>query len=184
MKAVLTLKPIHGVATKKKKARVCICGNFQKAKDGESFYTANVDITSIRLVLSIAAQRNYGASSLDINTAFLNAFLSQAEEELIYVKPPTLLVVYGLVPSNVYWICRRAIYGLRQSPRDWGKHRDAALGKMRIKLRRRTLRLMQSSIDVALWIVVENNREPFDHKKIDVRIFIDVCRRFSHGGSR
>ena len=101
MKAVLTLKPIPGVKTKKKKARVCICGNFQKKKEGESYYTANVDITSIRLVLIIAAQRNYGASSLDIDTAFLNAFLSQAEEELIYVKPPTLLVAFQLEPANV-----------------------------------------------------------------------------------
>ena len=74
MKAVLTLKPIEGVKTKRKKARVCICGNFQTKKDGESYYTANVNITSIRFVLSEAVQRNYGASSLDIDTAFLNVF--------------------------------------------------------------------------------------------------------------
>ena len=30
MKAVLTLKPMPGVSTKKKKARVCVCGNFQQ----------------------------------------------------------------------------------------------------------------------------------------------------------
>ena len=29
MKVVLTLKPAPGVMTKKKKARVCVCGNFQ-----------------------------------------------------------------------------------------------------------------------------------------------------------
>ena len=96
-----------------------------------------MDITSIRFVLSEAAQRNYGASSLDIDTAFLNAFLSQAEEELIYVKPPALLVVFQLVAAHVYWIARRAIYGLRQSPRDWGKHRDTAVKKMRFKVGKR-----------------------------------------------
>ena len=32
MKAVLTLKPMPGVSTKKKKASVCVCGNFQQKK--------------------------------------------------------------------------------------------------------------------------------------------------------
>ena len=165
MKAALTLKPIPGVKTKKKKARVCICGNFQKPKEGESYYTANIDITSIRMVLSIAAQQSYGVSNLDINTAFLNASLSTAEEELIYVKPPALLVAFDLVPSNVYWICRKAIYGLRQSPRDWGKHRDKGLKQMRLKVGNKELQFMQSTIDVALWILVEDKEEHFDHKK-------------------
>ena len=30
MKVVLTLKPVPGVLTKKKKARVCVCGNFSR----------------------------------------------------------------------------------------------------------------------------------------------------------
>ena len=30
VKVVLTLKPIPGLTTKKKKARVCVCGNFQQ----------------------------------------------------------------------------------------------------------------------------------------------------------
>ena len=30
MKVVLTLKPIPGLSTKKKKARICVCGNFQQ----------------------------------------------------------------------------------------------------------------------------------------------------------
>ena len=32
MKVVLTLKPVPGLTTKKKKARVCVCGNFQQQK--------------------------------------------------------------------------------------------------------------------------------------------------------
>ena len=56
MKVVLTLKPVPGVTTKKKKARVCVCGNFQQKKPTDLFYTANTDISSIRVVLSEAAQ--------------------------------------------------------------------------------------------------------------------------------
>ena len=33
MKVVLTLKPVQGLTTKKKKARVCVCGNFQQKTD-------------------------------------------------------------------------------------------------------------------------------------------------------
>ena len=57
MNAVLTLKPMPGVSTKKKKARVCVCGSFQQKEPTESFYTANADISSIRVVFSEAAQK-------------------------------------------------------------------------------------------------------------------------------
>ena len=57
MKVVRTLKPMPGMNAKKKKARVCFCGNFQEKKSTDLFYTANTDISSIRLVLAEAAQR-------------------------------------------------------------------------------------------------------------------------------
>ena len=102
MKAVLTLKPMPGVSTKKKKARVCVCGNFQQKKPTDSFYTANTDISSIRVVLSEAAQKlRWGLSSLDVATAFLNAPMPQGEEESIYVKPPALLEQFHLIKSNI-----------------------------------------------------------------------------------
>ena len=47
MKVVLTLKPVPGLSTKKKKARVCVCGNFQQKKPTDLFYTANTDVSSI-----------------------------------------------------------------------------------------------------------------------------------------
>ena len=57
MKVVLTLKPQPGLTTKKKKARVCVCGNFQQKKPTDLFYTANTDVSSIRVVLAEAACR-------------------------------------------------------------------------------------------------------------------------------
>ena len=56
MKVVLTLKPVPGMTTKKKKARVCVCGNFQKKKPTDLLYTANIDVSTIRMILSVAAQ--------------------------------------------------------------------------------------------------------------------------------
>ena len=78
-----------------------------KRKDGDSFYTANTDISSIRLVLSEVAQK-YGwiIGILDIDTAFLYASMPE-EEELVYVKLPNLLVLFQLVAASVYWIASK-----------------------------------------------------------------------------
>ena len=91
--------------------------------------------------------------------------MPEAEEELVYIKPPNLLVVFQLVASNVYWIARKAVYGLRQSPKQWGLHRDDEVKKMRFRVGKKVLKAIQSSIDVAVWILVEDIDEDFDHKR-------------------
>ena len=121
MKVVLTLKSVPGLPTKKKKARVCVCGNFQQKKPTDLFYTANTDISSIRVVLAEAAQHpDYGISSMDVATAFLNAPMPTQESETVYVKPPALLEQFHLIKPGTYWKLTKAIYGLRVSPRLWG----------------------------------------------------------------
>ena len=122
MKVVLTLKPQKGLTTKKKKARACVCGNFQQKKPTDLFYTANADIGSIRVSLAEAAQNpDYGVSSLDVATAFLNAPMPKSEEDAVCVKPPKLLEQYHLIGRDTYWKLAKAVYGLRISPRLWGK---------------------------------------------------------------
>ena len=102
MKVVLTLKPVPGVLTKKKKARVCVCGNFQQKKPTDLFYTADTDMSSIRAVRSEAAQKSeWGISNLDVATALLIAPTPQGEEESIYVKPPALLEQFDLIKPNI-----------------------------------------------------------------------------------
>ena len=100
------------------------------------FYTANTDISSIRVVLSEAAQKpEWGISSLDVATAFFNAPMPEGEEESIYVKPPALLEQFNLIKANTYWKLQRAVYGLRISPRLWGKERDLQLKGMRFQIK-------------------------------------------------
>ena len=166
MKVVLTLKPQQGLTIKKKKARVCVCGNFQNKKPTDLFYTANTDISSIRVALAEAAQHpDWGVSSCDVATAFLNAPMPESEEEAVYVKPPKLLEQFHLIEPNTYWKLAKAVYGLRISPRLWGKERDKQLAAMHFQIRNQQLRAMQSSIDVALWILVDNVDKDFDHKR-------------------
>ena len=95
-----------------------MCGNFQQRKPTDLFYTANTDVSSIRLVLAEAAQHpDYGVSSLDVATAFLNAPMPIEEEETVYVKPPMFLEQFGLVKPGTYWKLTKAVYGLRVSTR-------------------------------------------------------------------
>ena len=84
-------------------------------------YTANIDITSIRLVLSEVSQdETWGISTLDVKTAFLNADMPTEPAEQVYVVPPAIFVQFGLVKPGTIWKLSKAVYGLRQSPRFMG----------------------------------------------------------------
>ena len=86
-------------------------------------------------------------------------------QNAVYVKPPALLEQFKLVKSGTFWKLIRAVYGLRVSPRLWGKERDARFRELRFLVGNLILRLMQSSIDVALWTVVEDTEEEWDHNR-------------------
>ena len=149
-----------------------MCGNFQQRKPTDLFYIANTDVSSIRVVLVEAAQHpDYGVSSLDVATAFLNAPMPTDENETVYVKPPALLEQFRLIKPGTYWKLTKAVYGLRVSPRLWGKERDLKLKKMRFRIKGKVLRAMQSSIDVALWMLVDQVEQNFDHKRKPTGIY-------------
>ena len=59
----------------------------------------------------------------------------------------------------------KAVYGLRVSPRLLGDERDSKLNEVRITFGDEKLRFMSSSIDVALWILVQDNDEEWDHNR-------------------
>ena len=138
MKVVLILKPQPGTPLKKKKARGCVCGNYQEKLPTDLLYTANIDVTTIRLVLAVSSQfKTWGITVMDVVTAFLRAPMPvTSEENAVYVKPPALFEQFDLVKPGTYWKLVKAIYGLRVSPRLWGKERDKRLREIRIKNRR------------------------------------------------
>ena len=57
MIAVTTVKIDEKTQLRIVKIRGCVCGNFQEKNPFELLYTANIDIASIRLILSEVAQR-------------------------------------------------------------------------------------------------------------------------------
>ncbi|CAI7783493.1 unnamed protein product [Closterium sp. NIES-53] len=70
-------------------------------------------MTTLRVLLHVAAQRDYELHSLDFGTAFLQGCL---HEEIWLRHPPGFT---GPFPPGTQWSLRRPVYGLRQGPREW-----------------------------------------------------------------
>ncbi|CAI7920556.1 unnamed protein product [Closterium sp. NIES-53] len=70
-------------------------------------------MTTLRVLLHVAAQRVYELHSLDFSTAFL---LGSLYEEIWLRRPPGFT---GSFPAGSQWSLRRPVYGLRQAPREW-----------------------------------------------------------------
>ncbi|CAI7834128.1 unnamed protein product, partial [Closterium sp. NIES-53] len=70
-------------------------------------------MTTLRVLLHVAAQRDYELHSLDFSTAFLQGSL----HEEIWLRRPCGFT--GSFPAGTQWSLRRSVYGLRQAPREW-----------------------------------------------------------------
>ncbi|CAI7915629.1 unnamed protein product [Closterium sp. NIES-54] len=70
-------------------------------------------MTALRVLLHVAAQRDYELHSLDFSTAFLQGSL---HEEIWLRRPPGFT---GSFPPGTQWSLWRPVYGLRQAPREW-----------------------------------------------------------------
>ncbi|CAI7880658.1 unnamed protein product, partial [Closterium sp. NIES-53] len=70
-------------------------------------------MTTLRVLLHVAAQRDYELHSLDFSTAFLQGSL---HEEIWLRRPPGFT---GSFPPGTQWSLRRPVYDLREAPREW-----------------------------------------------------------------
>ncbi|CAI7784426.1 unnamed protein product [Closterium sp. NIES-53] len=70
-------------------------------------------MTTLRVLLHVAAQHDYELHSLDFSTAFVQGSL---HEEIWLRRPPGFT---GSFPTGTHWSLRRPVYGLRQAPREW-----------------------------------------------------------------
>ncbi|GJZ38330.1 retrotransposon protein, putative, ty1-copia subclass [Tanacetum coccineum] len=96
----------------KYKARLVIKGYRQReGLDYFDTYSPVTRITSIRIVLAIAALRNLEVHQMDVKMAFLNRVL----EEEIYMNQPEGFIA----PGQVSKVCRlvKSLYGLKQAPK-------------------------------------------------------------------
>ncbi|CAI7870523.1 unnamed protein product [Closterium sp. NIES-53] len=70
-------------------------------------------MTTLRVLVHVAAQRDYELHSLDFSSAFLQGSL---HEEIRLRRPSGFT---GTFRAGTQWSLRRPVYGLRQAPREW-----------------------------------------------------------------
>ena len=113
---VYTMKRNDAGLPVKPKARFVAKGFSQQF--GSDFFETWSPVTrlpSIRCVLSLAAMFDWDCENMDVDTAFLNAPIS----ETIFVEQPEGFVESG--PKGEPLVCKmnKSLYGLKQSPRNW-----------------------------------------------------------------
>ncbi|CAI5481799.1 unnamed protein product [Closterium sp. Yama58-4] len=103
-------------------------------------------MTTLRVLLHIAAQRDYELHSLDFSTAFLKGSL---HEEIWLRRPPGFT---GSVPPGTQWRLQRPVYGLRQAPREWHDTLRTTLA---------ALGFAPSTADPSLFLCTDTSLPPF-----------------------
>ncbi|CAI7740468.1 unnamed protein product [Closterium sp. NIES-54] len=96
------------------KARYVARG-FSRRQGVDFFHTFSPTpkMTTLRVLLHVAAQRDYELHSLDFCTAFQQGSL---HEEIWLCRKPGFTRSF---PAGTQWSLRRPVYGLRQAPREW-----------------------------------------------------------------
>ena len=104
---------MHGDINKFKARLVARGFQQQEGIDYHDVFAPVVRWSTIRLILALAAQRNWPLLQLDVITAFLNGTL---HEEIFMEIPPGFS--FGGDSSKVCKI-NKALYGLKKAPKEW-----------------------------------------------------------------
>ncbi|CAI7932107.1 unnamed protein product [Closterium sp. NIES-54] len=126
-----------------------VARGFNQREGVEFFHTFSPTpkMTTLRVLLHVAAQRDYELHSLDFNTAFLQGSL---HEEIWLHRPPGFT---GSFPLGTQWSLRRPVYGLRQAPREWHDTLRTTLA---------ALGFAPSTADPSLFLRTDTSLPPFD----------------------
>ncbi|CAI7928567.1 unnamed protein product, partial [Closterium sp. NIES-54] len=103
-------------------------------------------MTTLWVLLHVAAQHDYELHSLDFSTAFLQGSL---HEEIWLRRPPGFT---GSFPAGTQWILWRPVYGLRQAPREWHDTLRTTLA---------ALGFVPSTTDPSLFLRTDTSLPPF-----------------------
>ncbi|CAI7797958.1 unnamed protein product [Closterium sp. NIES-54] len=103
-------------------------------------------MTSLQVLLHVAAQRDYELHSLDFSTAFLQGSL---HEEIWLRRPPGFT---GTFLAGTQCSLHRPVYGLRQAPHEWHDTLRATLA---------ALGFAPSTADPSLFLCTDTSLPPF-----------------------
>ena len=137
---IFTVKRNRDGTIDKFKCRLVADGNTQRwGVDFTNVFSTVAQISTLSLVLTIAAARDYNLSSADIRQAYLQATLS----EDLYMRVPPGLPTTDAHGHDLVVKLRRSLYGLRQAGREWFNLFSSTL---------RSFGFLPSSIDTCLFI--------------------------------
>ena len=93
------------------KTRLVVLGNHQEeGLDYEETFAPVAKMKMVRLFLDLAAKMNHEVHQMDVHNVFLHGDL----HEEVYMKLPP-----GFCPDGETRVCRKSLYGLKQTPRCW-----------------------------------------------------------------
>jgi hypothetical protein len=134
------------------KARLVILGNHQvEGVNYTETFAPVVKMVTVRIVLAVAATREWELHQMDVHNAFLHGEL---HEEVFMKMPPGFHVQQ---PNKVCKL-RKSLYGLKQAPRCWFAKLSAALKKYGFK---------QSYLDYSLFTLQH------DEVQLVVLVYVD-----------
>lgn len=138
---VFTVKRQHDGSIEKFKCRLVADGNTQRwGIDFDKVFSTVAKLSTLRLILTIAAALDYDLSSVDIRQAYLQASLS---EDLYMMVPPGMPDKDADGDPLVAKL-KRSLYGLKQAGREWHTLFSATL---------RNWGFTQSAIDTCMFVM-------------------------------
>ena len=135
------------------KARLVAQGYSQiEGFDVQETFAPTARMTTIRMVIALAASRGWPIYQMDVKSAFLNGHL---KEEVYVTQPPGFEM-----PNSENKVCKlkKALYGLKQAPRAWNKRIDSFLGSIDFK---------QCASDASMYVKMK------DGKQVIIIIYVD-----------
>ena len=171
-------------SVERRKARIVAQGFSQRPGiDFTETYAPVAKLSSVRILLSLAASQGFQVRQLDIATAYLNGDM----DERVFMRPPPLLKEHltrivqqrgekgdiGIKAARMIedidrhkgtFVCKlnKAIYGLKQAGRLWHRRFDDTL---------RGMGLEPISADPCVY--VRTTRYPIEHSIVRLLIFVD-----------
>ncbi|KAK3257140.1 hypothetical protein CYMTET_33764 [Cymbomonas tetramitiformis] len=118
MSLVLKVKLDKNRQLLKRKSQICVRGNKQEyGVDYYDTFAPCTQLSSVRIVITLALNLGLMVYHMDVDTAFLNSVL----EEDLYVRLPRGLVYGGHRCAKLL----KAVYGLKQAGKEWFDTSDA-----------------------------------------------------------
>ncbi|CAI7789253.1 unnamed protein product [Closterium sp. NIES-54] len=109
-------------------------------------FSPTLKMTTLRVLLHVAAQRDYKLHSLDFSTAFQQGSL---HEEIWLRRPPGFTELF---PAGTQCSLRRPVYGLREAPREWHDTLRTTLA---------ALGFAPATADSSLFLLTDTSLPPF-----------------------